>query len=76
MIEPTELHKAKLLLASIRAALANGCRHYNKAGTLLATEKEIVACLQAEGGVMIDETDRKHVTTVQAEMAKLCASLS
>ena len=48
------MEHALILLADIRAALARGTRHYNKAGVLLTTEKEIVECLLDEGGVMFE----------------------
>lgn len=42
------------LIAEIRAALVRGTKHYNKAGKLLTTEKEIVETLLAEGAVTFD----------------------
>lgn len=45
---------ALVLVEEIRAALARGTKHYNKAGQLLTTEKEIVEVLLSEGGITFE----------------------
>lgn len=58
------LLRARILVASIRAALINGCRHYDGAGRLLETEREILEVLCAEGGIVVDESGRSARTSV------------
>ena len=48
---------AELLIATIDAAIARGCRHYSKSGELLATTLEVLECLQREGFVTVEELD-------------------
>ena len=45
----------ELLIASIEAAIARGCRHYNESGELLATTLAVLECLQREGYVSVEE---------------------
>ena len=56
-------------IASTRAALKNGVRHYALDGRLLATELEITEALQRDGRVELDATARVERTTVAAELA-------
>jgi hypothetical protein len=70
-LKPTAHEKALLLVASIRAALANGCQHFNKAGSLLRSEVEILKTLRDEGSVSIDESAHNAVTTPEAEYAAM-----
>ena len=46
---------AELLIATIEAAIARGCRHYSERGELLATTLEVLECLQREGFVTVEE---------------------
>ena len=41
-------------LTEIRDALKRGTKHYNKAGKLLVTEKQIVATLLKEGQIKFE----------------------
>ena len=42
---------ALILIREVQDALARGTQHYNKAGHLLSTTKEIMECMVEEGGV-------------------------
>jgi hypothetical protein len=66
-----EQRTAKLLIASVRCAIKNGCLHYNKAGTLLTTDAEVIKCLRDEGSIRVDQTHRVQVTTDDEELRKL-----
>jgi hypothetical protein len=46
---------AELLIATIEAAIARGCRHYSEGGELLATTHAALECLQREGFVTVEE---------------------
>jgi hypothetical protein len=48
---------AELLIATIEAAIARGCRHYSERGELLATTLEVLECLQREGFVTVEAPD-------------------
>lgn len=63
--------KAYLVVATVRAAMKNGSRHYNAAGDLLETEKAVLTCLVEEGTVTIDARFRREVTTTEAELTAL-----
>lgn len=68
------IEKAKLMIASVRAALANGVVHRNpKSGRWLRTETEVIDALRIYGAVDIDESRRVEATTTEAELAKLNA---
>lgn len=69
-----DLHKALWLIASVRAALKNGIRHYNEAVELLEDEKAILIAIQ-QGPVNIDTAQRKQVTTDESELAIILATL-
>jgi len=45
---------AELLIATIEAAIARGCRHYSERGELLATTLAVLECLQREGLVTVE----------------------
>lgn len=47
--------KALVMITAIRDALDRGCIHRNKAGVILRTDREIVECILAEGGVEVEE---------------------
>jgi hypothetical protein len=49
---------AELLIATIEAAIARGCRHYSESGELLATTLAVLECLQREGFVTVEEPAR------------------
>ena len=49
---------AELLIASVEAAIARGCRHYSESGKLLATTNAVIECLQREGFVTVEEPGR------------------
>lgn len=51
----TPLENAHALIEAVRNALAAGCVHRNRAGKVLATEREIVECLLREGGVEVED---------------------
>jgi hypothetical protein len=46
---------AELLIASVEAAIARGCRHYSESGELLATTLAVIECLQREGFVTVEK---------------------
>ena len=46
---------AELLIASVEAAIARGCKHYSESGELLATTLAVLECLQHEGFVTVEE---------------------
>ena len=46
---------AELLIASVEAAIARGCRHYSESGELLATTFAVIECLQREGFVTVEK---------------------
>lgn len=62
--------QALLFIASIRAALKNGCKHYDESGKLLTTEKQILEAMM-KGAVLLNDRDSVQVTTVHAEFAAL-----
>ena len=45
---------AELLIATIEAAIARGCKHYSESGELLATTRAVLECLQREGFVTVE----------------------
>jgi hypothetical protein len=49
---------AELLIASVEAAIARGCRHYSESGELLATTLAVIECLQREGFVTVEKAGR------------------
>lgn len=65
----TTHQQAVLLVASVRCALINGCRHYDKAGNLLGTERAVLETLGKEGRVTIDASDRVERTTDGEQLA-------
>jgi hypothetical protein len=46
---------AELLIASIEAAIARGCKNFSESGELLATTLAVLECLQREGFVTVEE---------------------
>jgi hypothetical protein len=64
-----------LIVASVRAALKNGCKHYDDAGVLLTSERDIIVCMREAKVVTIDESQRQQVTTVEDEMRLLGAKV-
>ena len=46
---------AELLIASVEAAIARGCKHYSESGELLATTLAVIECLQREGFVTVEK---------------------
>jgi hypothetical protein len=48
--------KAELLIATVEAAIARGCRHYSETGELLATTRAVLECLQREGFVTVERS--------------------
>ena len=70
MSDDATVHEHALrFIASTRAALKNGVRHYALDGRLLATELELTEALQRDGRVELDATARVERTTVAAELA-------
>lgn len=50
----TAEENALILIAEVRAALARGTKHYNRAGKLMTTDKEILECLLDEGSIVFE----------------------
>jgi hypothetical protein len=46
---------AELLIATVEAAIARGCRHHSESGKRLATTLAVLECLQREGFVTVEE---------------------
>lgn len=59
------LEEALMLLASVRAGLANGVRHYDQRGRLLDTDEDILQVLINDGTVTLDDTDFHRVVTAE-----------
>jgi hypothetical protein len=73
----TTHEKAYLLIASVRAAMKNGCRHYDpETGELLASEAQVLRCMRNKFAVRVDESDRTEVTTPEQEMCSLLAEMN
>ena len=53
---------AALLIVTIEAAIARGCRHYSEGGELLATTLAVLECLRREGFVAV-EAPARHCST-------------
>ncbi len=66
-----ELKEARILIASVRAALKNGCYHFNRDGRLLENELEIIEAMARGEEVEIDESDRIEITTPEKELEKI-----
>jgi hypothetical protein len=49
------LATAELLIATVEAAIARGCKHYSENGELLATTLAVLECLQREGFVTVEK---------------------
>jgi hypothetical protein len=49
------LATAELLIATIEAAIARGCKHYSESGEPLPTTFAVLECLQREGFVTVEE---------------------
>jgi hypothetical protein len=49
------LATAELLIATIEAAIARGCKHYSEHGELLPTTLAVLECLQHEGFVTVEK---------------------
>jgi hypothetical protein len=45
----------ELLITTIEAAIARGCRRYSESGELLATTLAVLECLQREGFVSVEK---------------------
>jgi hypothetical protein len=68
------METAKLMIATIRAALANGVQHRHPvSGRKLTTEVQVLEALRSGVGVELDESARVEVTTPEAELAKMNA---
>jgi hypothetical protein len=57
---------AELLIATVEAAIARGCRHYSESGQLLATTLAVLECLQREGFITVEEPARCRLATAPA----------
>jgi hypothetical protein len=62
------LENAYILLASTRAALINGVKHYSLVGNLLKTEKEILKALRRDGKITFDINERIQRTTAEEQL--------
>jgi hypothetical protein len=70
MTDDEDVHeKALVMIASVRAAMKNGIRHFAVDGTPLMTELEITDALIRDGRVEFDVTDRVERTTEEVELA-------
>lgn len=69
MAEDNTFEMALLTLASVRAALANGVKHYHPDGHLLNTDKDILEALVLGAKVTIDERDRVNRVTAETLFA-------
>jgi hypothetical protein len=49
----TPEEKAKILVASVKSALAKGVQHFDKSGRRLLSAKEVLECLRDEGEVIL-----------------------
>lgn len=65
MSRPQDYDTALTLIASVRAALRNGVRHYDLAGRLLETDSDVLVALQRDGRINLDE--RARVDRVSAD---------
>jgi hypothetical protein len=63
----SERENALLMIASIRAALTNGVKHYQR-GRLLTDELQIISALE-HGAIEVDESERVERTTAERELA-------
>jgi len=62
MMSETTEDLARSLILAVEQELVLGTKHYNAAGDLLETVKEIVDCLLDEGSVTLEPTpERKHL---------------
>ncbi len=59
--------QAVLMINAVRNELSAGTRHYNKAGKLLETEREILECMLEEGGVVFEPAAQGKETTVSQQ---------
>ena len=55
MADDSTMDKARALIQATENALADGVKHFNKEGKLLATSKEILECLVREGEVICEQ---------------------
>ena len=62
------LENAYLLIASARAALINGVKHYDKNGKFLETEKEILETLFKDHAIQFDTNERIQRTTDEEQL--------
>lgn len=69
----TDEELAFIIIASVRAALKNGCLHYSLAGRLLTTEKDVLDALRLDYGIHVDVRLRVEVTTVDRELEAFLA---
>jgi hypothetical protein len=60
---------AILVVASVRAALINGTRHYAKDGRLLTTEAEVMQELLSQKEIRIDYSHHLPVTSEEEQVA-------
>lgn len=61
-----EFDKALLIIAAVRAALKNNCRHFDKHGRELKTEGEIIEAMS--DGITVDDSERVDNTTAYGEL--------
>lgn len=64
----TEIENALLLIASTRAALKNGVKHFSKTGVQLNTVDEILTVLKRDGSIIFDNLARQQITTDEEEL--------
>ena len=80
MSRPQDFDTALALIASVRAALQNGVRHYDLAGRLLETDSDILVALQRDGTINLDKTarvDRVSANDILADLRQnLIASMT
>ena len=66
---------ALLLIASVRAALKNGVKHFAGDGRPLLTENDVLTELRNNLSIQLDENERVQVTTDAEELAMIKATM-
>lgn len=67
---------ALLMIASTRAAIKNGVKHFDLAGNPLNSEMEIMRALERDRKIVFDTNSRVQVTTDEVELELLKAELA
>ena len=59
-MNPDNIERALELMQSVQNELNLGTKHYNRAGKLLTTQKEIIECFVKEGGITVLPTPNRR----------------